>query len=173
MMASTDYNDSPEMADDLNAASEPQAELQRQLEDVRNENLRVIAEMRNMQARAQRDVAERVRYAEADFARELLPVLDDLKRTLDAGAATEAVDLLHGVQVVHENLLKALRNRGIMEIAAEGAAFDPNVHEALLHQPHDDVPAGQVVQEVSRGYRLHERVLRPARVIVSSGPAKA
>lgn len=153
----------------------PQDELQtlrQEMATLQDQNLRLIAESRNQQQRIQRETAEALKYAEADFARELLVVADDLARTMESvnsgGAATA---LLDGVRIVADHFLKVLKGRGIEPIDAVGKPFDPRFHEALLQQPSDDHPAGIVLQEVARGYRMHERVLRPSRVIVSSGPA--
>jgi molecular chaperone GrpE len=157
---------------DLGAAPEPAAEsLERELKELRDRNLRLMAESQNAQKRLERDKQEALRYAEFDFARALLPIVDDLERTLDAartGADLKAVT--EGVRIVHEHVLKVLRERGIQPIDAAGQPFDPTHHEALLQQPSDEFPAGTVIQEAARGYTMHERTLRPARVIVSSGP---
>ncbi len=146
--------------------------LQRELAELKDRNLRLMAEMRNVQTRLQRDKEESLRYAEADFARELLVILDDLERTLDSGRdASDVAPLREGVRIVLEHFESLLRKRGIERIEATGAAFDPELHEALLRAPSDSVPAGHVVQELARGYRMHSRVLRHARVSVSSGPS--
>ncbi len=155
------------------APSEPNAEaLQQALEQERAQHLRALAEMRNFKLRAERDKAEALRYAESEFARELLTVLDDLDRTLEtARNGADAAALVEGVRIVCEHFMKVLRARGIEPIDAQGAAFDPQCHEALLQQPSDTIPAQHVAQTLVRGYRMHDRVLRPARVIVSAGPA--
>lgn len=148
--------------------------LRREVEDLRNRNLRLIAEQRNITQRAQRDREESVRYAIADFTRDLLVILDDLERSRQAAASADsAASVAEGVRIVHENFLKLLAQNGVQPIAAAGKPFDPAEHEALMQQPHDEVPAGCVVQEVQRGYRMHQRVLRPTRVIVSTGPGTA
>lgn len=146
--------------------------LQAELGAERDKNLRLLAELRNSQQRAQREKSEALRYAEADFAKQLLIILDDFERTLEsARTATDAKAVADGVKIVYEHFLKMLRDRGIEQIAAEGEAFDPDVHEALMQQPSPSHAAGTVIGELARGYRMHQRVLRPARVIVSSGPA--
>ena len=148
--------------------------LRGEVEALRDKNLRLLAETRNLQQRAQREKAEALKYAEAEFARDLLTVLDDLERTRRAaqeGAAPSAV--ADGVRIVYEHLLKVFKARGIEPIDALGQPFNPHLHEALLQQPSAEHPAGTVLEEVARGYRMHERVLRPARVVVSSGPPPA
>jgi molecular chaperone GrpE len=154
----------------------PEAELvetlRREVAELQQQNLRLIAEMQNQQRRARQDKEESLRFAESDFARELLTVLDDLERTQEsARTAADARALAEGVRITYEQFLKTLRGRGIAPIAAVGQPFDPEQHEALLQQPSDDQPAGVVLQEVLRGWTMHGRVLRPSRVIVSSGPA--
>ncbi len=153
------------------AAAEPAADLQRELQELRDRNLRLMAEVQNLQKRTQRDKLEAVRFAQADFARDLLVVLDDFDRTLEAArTAADPSALADGVRIVREHLAKILRTHGITPIEAVGRPFDPDLHEAVLQQPSPEQPAGHVVQELARGYRMHERVLRPARVIVSAGP---
>jgi len=148
--------------------------LRAEVEALRDKNLRLLAELRNVRERAQRDKSEAVRYAEAALARDLLVVLDDLERTRassQSGAELESV--LEALRIVHEHFLKVLADHHIQPIEAEGRPFDPELHEALLQQPSADVPAGVVLQELAPGYRMHDRVIRAARVIVSSGPESA
>ncbi|MBK9121007.1 MAG: nucleotide exchange factor GrpE [Phycisphaerales bacterium] len=147
-------------------------QLRAEVAALRDRNLRLVAEQQNQQKRAQREKQEALRYAEAEFARELLIILDDLERTQEAAQNAVAVAAVaDGVRIVHEHFLKVLRQFGIQPIEAAGQPFDPSIHEALLQQPSADHPAGSVLQELARGYTMHERVLRPSRVIVSSGPA--
>lgn len=146
-------------------------ELQREVQELRDKNLRLMAEAQNLQKRTQRDKQEALRYAQADFARDLLVVLDDFERTLEAArSAADPAALADGVRIVYEHLGKILRTHGVTPIDAVGQPFDPDLHEAVLQQPSAGQPAGHVAQELARGYRMHDRVLRPARVIVSGGP---
>lgn len=164
------------------AAAGAEASLQERLDalsaevaKLRDENLRVIAEARNQQARAARDKQEALRYAEGEFARDLLVVLDDLERVQEsARTATDVKAVAEGVRITYEHFLKVLKERRIEPLAALGEPFDPTYHEALLKQPSESYPEGTVSQEVARGWKMHDRVLRAARVIVSSGaPAPA
>lgn len=160
----------PEQPDNAEIAAEL-AKVREELAALNDKYLRGLAEQRNAQQRAARDKAEALRYAEADFARELLSVLDDLERALQAvQEGADATTIGEGVRIVYDQFVKVLKNHQIEPIAATGQPFDPEVHEAMLQQPHPDFPAGTVAQELSRGYRMHERVVRPARVVVSSGP---
>jgi len=153
-------------------SSEEVAALRQEVGQLRDQNLRLIAEARNLQQRAWREKAEALRFAEAEFARELLVVVDDLERTVAAARTTQdATPVVEGVRLVHEQFLKVLRSRGIVPIEAVGKPFDPDRHQAVLQQASAEYPAGVVLGEVARGYMMHERVLRPSRVIVSTGPA--
>ncbi len=153
-------------ADELEAA-------RREIEELRDKYLRALADARNIQQRAQRDREQLLRYAEQEFARDLLVVLDDLERaqaSIAGGAPPETI--AEGVRIVCEHFQKVLSARKVEPIEALGKPFDPDVHEAMMQQPSDQYPAGTVMQELARGYRMHERVIRPARVVVSTGPAK-
>ena len=154
---------------------DPTAELDQlkaKLEDLEQKNLRLIADGRNIAQRSTREKQEAIKYAEFDFAKELLTIIDDLDRTTETGrTATDPAPILDGVRITHEHFLKLLKSRGILPIEAAGRPFDPQFHEAILQQPSENVAPGAVMQDVQRGYTMHDRVLRPARVIVSSGPA--
>lgn len=146
--------------------------LRREVAELREKNLRLLAEQRNQQQRAQRERAEALRYAEGELARELLVVLDDLERTQESARETRKVQVVaDGVRIIYEHFLKVLKGRGIEPIVAQGQPFDPGLHEAMLQRPSDEHPAGTVMEELARGYQMHDRVLRPSRVVVSSGPA--
>lgn len=144
---------------------------EQEIEKLRDDHLRMMAELRNVTQRAQREKQEALRYAEADFAKELLVVLDDLDRTLESiNSDDDAPAIAEGVRIVHEHFLKVLRGRQIDPIKALGEPFDPELHEALMQQPSERYPAQTVMQELSRGYKMRERVIRPTKVVVSSGP---
>jgi molecular chaperone GrpE len=164
--------DQAEPAETVGPADELEL-LRNEVEELREKNLRLLADSRNLQQRSQRDKAEALKYAEADFARELLVVIDDLERTLDSAKAAEDVEAVaDGVRIIYEHFLKVLRGRGIEAIEAEGRPFDPSFHEALMQRPSDEYPAGTVMQELARGYKMHDRVIRASRVVVSGGPAE-
>ncbi|MCC6358726.1 MAG: nucleotide exchange factor GrpE [Phycisphaerales bacterium] len=144
------------------------ATLKKEVEALRERNLRLTAEMRNQLVRLQREKEESLRYAESAFAKQLLGVLDNLDRAVDATAsATDPQTVAAGVKIVHEQFLKVLADHGIESILAEGQPFNPDVHEAVMQQPSADVQPGTVLQQLARGYQMHGRVLRPAKVIVS------
>ncbi len=150
-------------------------ELQKRIDSLEDSLLRTKAEHQNIMRRAATERADALRYAHADIMRTIIPILDDLDRAIEAGADKKGSagvgGLLDGVKLVRENLLKALREQGLEIIEAADRPFDPHVHEAMLQQPSDEHPAGTVLQELARGYRLRDRTLRPAKVIVSKGNA--
>ena len=144
------------------------------LEKERDEHLdqlkRVAAEFDNYRKRVARDQQSLAARAHERLVKELLPVLDDLERALEAAADSrdsERGRVEDGVRLVHRELQEALSKEGLEEIETNGH-FDPHVHEALLSQPseHDD---GAILEVLQKGYRLGDRVLRPARVVVSQG----
>jgi molecular chaperone GrpE len=126
---------------------------------------RVAAEFENYRKRAARDRESLVARAAERLVRELVPVLDDLERALQAAEEHEEAKLEEGVRLVHRQLAESLRREGLEEIPTEGK-FDPHLHEALLAQP-VDAESGTIVEVLQKGYRLGDRVLRPARVVVA------
>ena len=128
--------------------------------------LRLAADFDNYRKRVAREHAALTKRANERILNELLPVLDDLERALEAASAHEEAKLEEGVELVHRSLASLLERHGLTPISTEGA-FDPHVHEALLAQPDEGVDPGSVLQVIQKGYRLGDRVLRPARVIVS------
>jgi molecular chaperone GrpE len=153
------------------------AALEQELEAVqteRDERLadlqRVAADFDNYRKRALRDQENLVARAHERLVKELLPVVDDLERALEAAAQHEEGKLEDGVRFVHRNLAAVLAREGLAEIETNGR-FDPHVHEALLSQP-SEAEEGSVLDVVQKGYRLGDRVLRPARVVVAAAPVE-
>jgi molecular chaperone GrpE len=157
------------------------AELQQQLEELEarvavveaerdeylNDLKRLAADFDNYRKRVARDQENLVARAHERLVKELLPVLDDLERALVAAEEHEEAKLEEGVRLVHRELVSALSREGLVEIETDGR-FDPHVHEALLTQP-SEAEEGAVIEVLQKGYRLGDRVLRPARVVVSAG----
>ena len=143
---------------------EPQAEESAPAPD--DSYLRLAADFDNYRKRVAREHAELTTRANERLVNELLPVLDDLERALEAAAEHEEAKLEEGVQLVHRSLASLLERHGLTTIATDGA-FDPHVHEALLAQPADGAEEGSVLQVLQKGYKLGDKVLRPARVIVA------
>jgi len=136
-------------------------------EPARDESyLRLAADFDNYRKRVAREHSELTARANERLVNELLPVLDDLERALEAAAEHEEAKLEEGVQLVHRSLASLLERHGLTEIGTEGS-FDPHVHEALLAQPAEGAEEGSVLQVLQKGYKLGDKVLRPARVIVA------
>jgi molecular chaperone GrpE len=128
--------------------------------------LRLAADFENYKKRAARERQEYVRLANERLIGELLPILDDLERALSAAEQHEEAQLEEGVRLVHRALAGLLERHGVAPIETEGK-FDPHVHEALLSQP-SEAEEGSVIDVVQKGYKLGERVVRPARVVVAA-----
>ena len=149
-----------ESGDEVAALQAERDELFRRLQ-------RLAAEFDNFRKRSARENAALTERANERLVKELIPILDDLGRALEAAAEHEEAKLEEGVRLVHRSLGELLTKEGLAEIATEGK-FDPHVHEALLSQP-SDAEEGSVIEVVQKGYRLGDKVLRPARVVVA-GP---
>ena len=146
------------------------AEVERERDSYLNDLQRLAADFDNYRKRAARDQESLVARAHERLVKELLPVLDDLERALAAAEEHEEAKLEEGVRLVHAELAAALEREGLAEIETNGR-FDPHVHEALLSQP-SEAEEGSVLEVVQKGYRLGDRVVRPARVVVAA-PAEA
>jgi molecular chaperone GrpE len=144
------------------------AALEAERDEYLNDLKRVAADFENYRKRAARDQESLVARAHERLVKELLPVLDDLERALAAAEEHEEAKLEEGVRLVHRELKNGLDREGLSEIETNGR-FDPHVHEALLSQP-SEAEEGSVLEVVQKGYRLGDRVLRPARVIVAARP---
>jgi len=142
------------------------AEVTRERDEYLDSLRRLKAEFENYRKRAARDQQSLVARAHERLVRELLPVLDDLARALEAAEQHEEAALEEGVRLVHRQLAGILEKEGLAEIETSGT-FDPNVHEALLSQPSDE-PEGSVVHVIQKGYMLGDHVLRPARVAIAA-----
>ncbi len=143
-------------------------ELRDRIAKLEDNLLRVRADYQNAQRRAAAERTESIRYANADLMKSLLGVIDDFDRTLVAADSSEHLEaVVDGVRLVHQNLVTALTSFGLKPVDALGTPFDPTVHEALMQRPSAEHESGQVIEEVARGYHLWDRVLRPAKVIVS------
>jgi molecular chaperone GrpE len=146
--------------------------LEIELNAERDRNLRLRAEIENLRSRSSRELSDQIRYAALPMARDLLPVLDNIDRAIAAGdKAGETGPLVDGIKMVRLQLISTLQQHQCQEIAALGAEFNPQFHAAILQQPSNEVPANHVIMVTQAGYQLHDRVVRPAQVIVSSGPA--
>jgi molecular chaperone GrpE len=159
--------DEPVETQDEPAVVDPLQEAEKQRDEYLDALQRLKAEFDNYRKRVARDQQELAARAAERLVSALLPVVDDLERALEAAAKHEEATLEEGVRLVHRALADALAREGLAEIATEGP-FDPHTQEALLSQP-SEADEGTVIQVLQKGYRLGDRVLRPARVVVSAG----
>ncbi len=157
-----------------------EAELEAEVATLKDQLLRAIAETENVRRRAQRDREEAIKYGGVSLLRDIIGVADNLERALEAmpqdtAAADEAVQsVLTGVQLIERELNSVLDRHKVERLEPLDLPFDPHLHEAMFELPDPSKPSGTVVQVMQRGYRLHDRLLRPARVAVAKGgPAKS
>lgn len=143
--------------------------MREERDQFRDQFLRTAAEMDNFRKRVNRERDEERKYASFRLISDLLPALDNLQRAIDSAAAMEATQgLLQGVQMVLKQFEEILTRNGAQPIEAQGLPFDPNFHEALQQRPNDTVPPMTVIEVLERGVKMHDRVIRPSKVIVST-----
>lgn len=149
---------------------DPLAAVTAERDDFRDKLLRLHAEMENSRKRSQREREEERRYAVLPLARDLLPSLDNLRRAMEAGekSGPDNGELLQGLRMVAAQIEEVLGRHGVTPIPALGLPFDPNLHEALQQVPSAEHPPMTVILEYERGFKLHDRVIRPAKVVVSA-----
>ena len=158
-------------ADAQASATSDISQVQAELAETRNKLLRLQAEMENLRRRTRREIDDERKYANLPLMRDLLPVLDNVGRALDAASKSKDVDtLIAGMTLIAQNLQATLAQHGSIMIEAENQEFDPNVHQAILQQPSADHPPNTVMLVTQPGYKLHDRVIRPSQVIVSRAP---
>ncbi len=151
------------------------AQLQQQLTEqtkAAQENfdraLRLAAEMENLKKRLEREKAELLQFANESLIKELLPVVDNLELALEHGRQAETpASFLEGIELVHQGFLKALARFGVTPLAAVGQPFDPAYHNAVMQEAAPEVPDCTVFKELQKGYMMHQRLLRPAMVVVA------
>lgn len=169
---STDANASGETESAPTTPSSPEqrlAALERERDALKDRFLRAQAECVNVSKRLRRQHSEAMKLAGMDLARGLLPVFDSLERTLlSLDDSVKDDPVRQGVELIRTEFLKVFREHGIVPIEAEGKPFEPSMHEALMQDRETDLPAGTVTRELQRGYKIHDRVLRPAKVAVAA-----
>lgn len=150
------------------AGSDPTAEIEK-WKDVA---ARATADLDNFRKRMAREKLEAIQYANRGLLEQLLPVIDNFEMGLKAAESAEGTGsiILQGMGMVRKQLEDFLGDQGVEIVPSDGVAFDPNVHEALKQEPHAEVPEGHIIYTLRRGYRLKDRLLRAANVVVSSGP---
>ena len=159
----------PEQTD----SDDPIAGLQADLDRFRDLAMRSQADFENYKKRSARDKEEAIKYANKSLLGKLVSIVDNFELGLEAAKGEgEKSPIYSGMSLVLKQLQDFLTENGLQPIEAVGKRFDPNLHEAIAHQPSDDVPEEHVISQTRRGYRLKDRLLRPSAVVVSSGPAK-
>src|SRR6266508_364189 len=154
-------------------AEDPMAGLQADLDRFRDLALRSQADFENYKKRCAREKEEAIKYANNSLLQRLVAIIDNFELGLAAAKEQgEQSPIYSGMVLVQKQLNDLLSENGLQGIEAEGKKFDPNVHEAIAHEPSDQVPEGFVLRQARRGYRFKDRLLRPAKVVVSSGPGK-
>lgn len=161
-----------EMPAEDESSEAPLGRLRQELGEANDRVLRAQADLENYRRRAQREMAETVRYATVPLLKDLLPVMDNVQRAIEAAEKSgDADSLLQGFKMVASQLETALNAHHCQKIEALHQPFDPNKHEAVQQQPNDKFPPQTVVVVLQEGYQLHDRVIRPSQVIVSMQPA--
>lgn len=159
--------------DDGDIEVDPIAVLEMERDDLKDQALRAMAEVENMRRRTERELAQARRYGHANFARDLLAAIDNLKRAVDvlpedrSGLDANMTNLVVGVEMIHQEITSVLERHGITMINPEGEKFDYDKHQAMFEVPTNDVEPGMVVQVAQIGWMLHDRLLTPAMVGVS------
>ncbi|MBP8828460.1 MAG: nucleotide exchange factor GrpE [Desulfobacter sp.] len=171
----TDSPDTPETDEQKNSdeGNNPEGKDDRkgvedQLNAEKDKVLRLSAEFENFKKRKQREIDDFKKFANETVFRQLLSVVDNLERAI--GSATDALEetsLLEGVKLTHKELLKLFESFSVKPVEAENQPFDPNFHQAVTHAQNNDVPDNTVTDVLQKGYLLHDRLLRPAMVVVS------
>jgi len=170
MAEQIDDQESPDTAAraDVAAADQDGADaLRREKDALQDRLLRTAAEFDNYRKRVERERRELAQYAGADILTDLLPIVDDLDRALQAPAGGDAETYRRGVELIQKQMLNLLQKRGVQPIEAVGTEFDPRFHEAVVHEVSDAHREGEVMAELRKGYTLGERLLRPAAVKVA------
>lgn len=154
-------------ASDLPVSTDPTADLQRERDDYYDRWLRKTAEFENYRKRVERERRDQADQRVLDLLLDLLPIVDDFDRALTVEADAGAAAYRKGVALIHTKLKELLLKHGVRPIEAVGADFDPNVHQAVLHEASPDHRDGEVIEELRRGYMIGDRLLRPAMVKVA------
>jgi len=166
--------DSTEEENEENAESEEER-LQEEVRALKEDKIRVLAEMENLRKRFDREKIDSIKYGSVNFARDILSPGDNLERALSAINQEEdhpqsIKNLIEGLKMVQKEFSSALEKNGISKINSMNEKFDPNLHQAMMEVERDDLDEGIVVQEIQTGYMMHDRLLRPAMVGVSKKP---
>lgn len=148
------------------------AEAEKQADTYKDLLYRKAAEFENFKKRAENEIASVVKFANESLIGDLLPVLDDFERSLKAAKTSKEFESLYrGIELIYQKLLKNIEKRGVKSFETVGKEFNVDFHDALLQVPKEDVAPHTVLEEIEKGYTLHDKVIRHAKVIVSTSPA--
>ena len=167
--------DEPIIDDHIDLVSDPEQpseleQLKLDLEQAKDRSLRALADLENYRNRVNRQQAEERKYANIDLMRDLLPVWDNIGRALEAAEQTHNIDaLIEGVQLVNRQFIDVLQKHHCVKIEALDQPFDPNIHASIAQMPSDEHPPNTIVHESQVGFKLHDRVVRPSQVVLSTG----
>jgi molecular chaperone GrpE len=160
-------NDQDPQQEQAEGQNEPLEELRREKDSLQDRLLRTAAEFDNYRKRMDRERRDLAESTAGEVMKELLPIIDNLERALHA--AEQDDPLRKGVELIHKQMLEMLRKRGVTPIEALGADFDPNFHQAVIHEESAQHREGEVMEELQRGYIVGDRLLRPSMVKVAKG----
>src|SRR6202171_4120683 len=160
-------------SNDQGDGDDSMASLQADLDRFRDLAQRTQAEFENYKKRCAREKEEGIKYANTGLLEKLVPIIDNFELGLSAARGEGAGSPIYsGMSLVLKQLNDFLAENGLQTIDAVSTEFDPNLHEAIAHEPSEEFPEGTVIRQARRGYKLKDRLLRPSSVVVSSGPAK-
>ena len=169
---STSSSTAPAVDAERSQAEDPTVSLQADLDRFRDLALRSQADFENYKKRSAREKEEAIKYANSSLLERLVAIIDNFELGLEAAKGESGQSPIYsGMTLVLKQLNDLLSENGLQRIESEGKKFDPNLHEAIAHEP-SEFPEETVIRQTRRGYRFKDRLLRPARVIVSSGPGK-
>jgi len=168
---SVDKNKTEKLKEDSKDPKDPLEEALEQANHWKDIAARNQAELDNYRKRMARDKTDAIKFANAGLLCELLPVIDSFQMGLDAAKSEDSESIItKGMEMVQKQLDEFFITQGATEISAIGQAFDPNLHEAISQEESDEIPEGNIISQIRKGYQLHDRLLRAANVIVSKGP---
>ena len=151
-------------------AEQEMAKMQQELEEANDTMLRLAAELDNYKKRVAKERESLIKYAAQDIIQQLLPILDNFGRAIESADKSKDCDsLLEGVRMISKQMYDVLERKGVSKIDAVGKTFDPTIHEAVMHMPSEEHPENIVIEELQKGYMLHDRLIRPSAVAVSKG----
>ena len=162
----TEVEEAQEVVEDISEESEVDI-LKKQIESLKNDYARAYADTENLKKRLNAEAEQTRKYRIQSFAREVLPVIDNLERALQTEVNEADEGFKKGVEMTYNQLIAALKNEGVEVIDCENKPFDPNFHQAIMQEKKEGVESGIVIEVLQKGYVLKDRILRPAMVKVS------